>query len=74
MERKPKSNDHENIDRAFKLLNDLVKSANIEASLWVPACIAACAEAFYQSGYSSERFMQEMYKITKHYKEYFYNE
>lgn len=66
--RKEKPDDQENIDKAVELLTKLVKSTDIEPSLWVSACLSCIAASYQGNGFSFSDFKKEMTMATNHYK------
>lgn len=66
--RKPKKDDQENIEKAYKMLINFINKNKIEPSLWVGACMSAIVNNYIKSKITYQMFCEDMDGIKKHYK------
>lgn len=67
--RELKENDRKEIDRAYELIVNIIKThPETESAIWVAANFSIIARFFQGSGYSHEEFCEKLYKTAKDYK------
>lgn len=67
--RKSLPDDHENIQKAYDLIQEtMYKNNNIESTLWSTAVWFSLLNGYKNCGISYEEFVEESSKVIKHYK------